>query len=203
MTPGKRVFDLVVAGLLAVILSPVLLILIALLWITEGRPVFYVAERMKTPTEGFGLIKLRTMSAAPANSGVTGGDKAGRVSRLQRLLRRTRADEIPQLWNVLRGDISLVGPRPPLRLYVEAFPELYGEVLKSRPGITGLASLQFHAHEERLLAACATPEETDAVYRRRCVPRKARLDLIYARQRTLCSDLVLIWRTALKPFRRS
>ena len=203
MTPGKRVFDLVVAGLLAVILSPVLLILIALLWLTEGRPVFYVAERMKTPTEGFGLIKLRTMSAAPANSGVTGGDKAGRVSRLQRLLRRTRADEIPQLWNVLRGDISLVGPRPPLRLYVEAFPELYAEVLQSRPGITGLASLVFHGHEERLLAACETPEETDAVYRRRCVPRKARLDLIYAQNRTLCSDLLLIWRTAKKPFTRS
>ena len=203
MTPGKRALDLIVAGLLAVLLAPVLLVLIGLLWLTEGRPIFYVAERMKSPSEGFGLIKLRTMSNAPRNSGVTGGDKAGRVSRLQRLLRRSRADEIPQLWNVLRGDISLVGPRPPLRLYVEAFPELYGEVLKSRPGITGLASLQFHAHEERLLAACATPEETDAVYRRRCVPRKARLDLIYARQRTLCSDLVLIWRTALKPFRRS
>ena len=203
MTPSKRALDLIVAGLLALLLAPVLLALVALLLLREGRPVFYVAERMKTPTEGFGLIKLRTMSEAPRNAGVTGGDKAGRVSRLQRLLRRTRADEIPQLWNVLKGDISLVGPRPPLRLYVEAFPELYARVLQSRPGITGLASLVFHAHEERLLAGCETAEETDAVYRRRCVPRKARLDLIYARNRTLCSDLVLIGRTALKPFTRS
>ena len=202
MTPARRAMDLIVAGLLSVVLAVPLLLLILVMLLVEGRPVFYVAERMRTPTDGFGLIKLRTMSAAPANGGVTGGDKAGRVSRLQRLLRRTRADELPQLWNVLRGDISLVGPRPPLRMYVEAFPALYARILRDRPGITGLASLVFHGHEERLLAACRTPEETDATYRRRCVPRKARLDLIYARRRTVCSDLVLIGRTAIKPFRR-
>jgi lipopolysaccharide/colanic/teichoic acid biosynthesis glycosyltransferase len=98
--------------------------------------------------------------------------------------------------------MSLVGPRPPLRRYVVDYPYIYGAVLQSRPGITGLASLVFHAHEERLLAACDTPEQTDAVYRRRCVPAKARLDLIYARHRSLCWDLVLIGRTAVKPFRR-
>jgi lipopolysaccharide/colanic/teichoic acid biosynthesis glycosyltransferase len=157
---------------------------------------------MRTPTEAFGLIKLRTMRPAPPGSreGVTGGDKAARMSRLQRFLRRTRADEIPQLWNVIRGDMSLVGPRPPLRLYVEAFPELYARVLKSRPGITGLASLRYHAVEERLLAACRTPEETDEVYRRRCVPRKAALDLIYQRERSLCWDILLVLQTAARPF---
>jgi lipopolysaccharide/colanic/teichoic acid biosynthesis glycosyltransferase len=203
MTAGKRAFDLTVALLLGVLLSPLLAVLVVVLLVVEGRPVFYVAERMKTPTEGFGLIKLRTMRPAPpgANAGVTGGDKSARMSRLHRILRRTRADEIPQLWNVIRGDMSLVGPRPPLRLYVEAYPEIYGPVLKSRPGITGLASLRFHATEERLLAACATPEETDAVYRRRCVPRKAALDLIYQRRRTLCWDVALVLETAARPFR--
>jgi lipopolysaccharide/colanic/teichoic acid biosynthesis glycosyltransferase len=203
MTPGKRLFDLAVALLLgALLILPLLLVMLVLL-LAEGRPVFYIAERMKTPTEGFGLIKLRTMRPAPpgANAGVTGGDKSARMSRLHRILRRTRADEIPQLWNVIRGDMSLVGPRPPLRIYVEGFPELYGQVLQSRPGITGLASLRFHATEERLLAACATPEETDAVYRRRCVPRKAALDLIYQKRRNLCWDLLLVLETAARPFR--
>jgi lipopolysaccharide/colanic/teichoic acid biosynthesis glycosyltransferase len=203
MTPGKRAFDLAVALLLGVLLLPLLVLLALLLLLTEGRPVFYIAERMTTPTRGFGLIKLRTMRPAPpgANAGVTGGDKSARMSRLHRILRRTRADEIPQLWNVIRGDMSLVGPRPPLRLYVEAFPDLYARVLRSRPGITGLASLRFHAAEERLLAACQTPEETDAVYRRRCVPRKAALDLIYQRRRSLCWDILLVLETAARPFR--
>ena len=203
MTPSKRAFDLALSLVLATLLWPVLLLLIALLLVTEGRPVFYIAERMKTPDQSFGLVKLRTMRPAPpgTDAGVTGGDKSARMSRVHRILRRTRADEIPQLWNVIRGEMSLVGPRPPLRLYVEAFPALYARVLQSRPGITGLASLRYHATEERLLAACRTPAETDAVYRRRCVPRKAALDLIYQRRRTLCWDLLLVLETAARPFR--
>src|SRR5690606_28666329 len=109
-----------------------------------------------------------------------------------------RLDEVPQLWNVLKGDMSFVGPRPPLRVYVERFPDLYAQVLRSRPGVTGLASLHFHRHEEWILARCATPEDTDAAYARRCVPRKARLDLIYQRRRNLCLDMALMWRTAAR-----
>ncbi len=202
MTLSKRLFDLTVALTLGLLLLVPLLLLMALMALTEGRPVFYVSERMRAPDMPFALVKLRTMRpAASGDSGVTGGDKSARMSRLHRILRRTRADEIPQLWNVIRGDMSLVGPRPPLRLYVEAFPDLYAQVLRNRPGITGLASLRFHAHEERLLAACGSAAETDAVYRRRCIPRKARLDLIYQRKRTLCLDVVLVAQTALKPFR--
>ena len=202
MTPAKRLFDLVIALGLGLILLPLIVVLALLIRLTEGAPVFYVAERMKTPTTGFGLIKFRTMPTGAGDGGVTGGNKMLRLSPLQRLLRRTRADELPQLWNVIRGDISLVGPRPPLRRYVEACPALYARVLQSRPGITGLASLVYADHEERLLAACETAEETDAVYRRRCIPAKARLDLIYQKRRSLCFDLVLIARTAARPFRR-
>lgn len=202
MTPGKRALDLVVAVLLAVLLWPVLLAIVLAMLAVEGRPVFYVSERMRAPGQPFRLVKLRTMrTGADRAGGVTGGDKAALMSRLHRILRASRADELPQLWNVIRGDISLVGPRPPLRTYVEAFPELYGRVLQSRPGITGLATLRFHAHEERLLAACRTPAETDAVYRRRCVPRKARIDLIYQRRRNLCLDLRLIAETVVRPLR--
>jgi lipopolysaccharide/colanic/teichoic acid biosynthesis glycosyltransferase len=203
MTARKRVMDLTLSILLVLLLVPVLLVLLLILLMIEGRPLFYVSERMTRVDRDFGLIKLRTMPVgADRIGGVTGGDKQVRMSRMHRLLRRTRADEIPQLWNVIVGDMSLVGPRPPLRVYVRDYPEIYGSVLQSRPGVTGLASLRFHAHEERLLAACRTPEETDAVYRRRCIPRKARLDLIYARRAGVCWDLALIAQTAAKPFRR-
>jgi lipopolysaccharide/colanic/teichoic acid biosynthesis glycosyltransferase len=133
---------------------------------------------------------------------VTGGDKSDRIPPVYRLLRKSRFDEIPQLWNVLRGDMSFVGPRPPLRVYVAAFPALYAQVLQNRPGITGLASLRFHAHEERLLAETADAAETDHVYRTRCVPRKATLDLIYQRHQSFCFDLALIWETITRVFRR-
>lgn len=203
MTPAKRILDVTLSALLLLILWPAMLgVALLLLW-QEGRPVLYVSERMRTPAHAFRLHKFRTMRlGADRVGGVTGGDKAAEQSRLQRLLRRTRADELPQLWDVLRGELSLVGPRPPLRRYVEAFPAIYAEVLRSRPGITGLATLRFHAQEERILAACRTPEATEAAYRRVCVPRKARIDLIYQRRRTLCLDLLLIGETALKPFRR-
>lgn len=204
MTPGKRLLDIVLALGLAAVLALPFAVLVIVLLLSEGRPVFYVAERMKAPGQPFALWKLRTMRlAGPTESGVSGGDKSSRISPTGRFLRRARLDEIPQLWNVLRGDMSFVGPRPPLRLYVERFPELYAQVLRSRPGVTGLASLHFHAHEERLLARCASAAETDAVYSRRCVPRKARLDLIYQQRRSLCLDLFLIWQTASRVvFRR-
>jgi lipopolysaccharide/colanic/teichoic acid biosynthesis glycosyltransferase len=195
MTPGKRLLDILLALFAMAVLAIPFALLVLWLAVKEGRPIFYVSERMKTPTEGFALWKLRTMKTVAVQQGVSGGDKAARITPTGRLLRKTRADEIPQLWNILKGDMSFVGPRPPLRQYVERFPALYAEVLKSRPGVTGLASLTFHRHEEALLAACRTPEETDAVYARRCVPRKAELDLIYQRHRTICFDLVLMART--------
>lgn len=196
MTLSKRLFDLALALLLIAVLALPFAVLLLVLLVVEGRPLFYVAERMRAPGQPFRLWKLRTMRVVAADSGVSGGDKTNRVTRIGRLLRRARLDEIPQLWNVLKGDMSFVGPRPPLRQYVERFPDIYAQVLRSRPGITGLATLEYHAHEERLLAPCRSIEETDAVYCRACIPRKARLDLIYQRHQSLCFDLVLLGRTA-------
>lgn len=198
MTLTKRLMDILLALLLGLLLSPLIVAVALLILIRDGRPVFYVAERMKAPGQPFALWKFRTMRSAAQDSGVSGGDKAGRITSMGRFLRRTRLDEVPQLWNILRGDISFVGPRPPLRRYVEAFPALYAEVLQSRPGVTGLATLVFHRTEERLLARCTTPEETEAVYIRRCVPAKARLDLIYAQNRNLCFDLKLMVATVFR-----
>ncbi|GHC50446.1 sugar transferase [Neogemmobacter tilapiae] len=195
MTFGKRLMDIVIALILGAILLLPFLILVGVLLVLDGRPVFYVAERMRAPGRPFRLWKLRTMKVAASDSGVSGGDKSARITRTGRFLRKTRLDEIPQLWNVLKGDMSFVGPRPPLRQYVERFPELYGQVLQSRPGITGLATLVYHGHEERLLKPCKDAVETDAVYARRCVPRKAHLDLIYQRNRNVCYDFLLLGRT--------
>lgn len=195
VTPAKRLFDLALALVLVAVLAVPFAALLVVLLATEGRPLFYRAERMRAPGRPFRLWKLRTMRPAASDGGVSGGDKAARVTRAGRVLRASRLDEVPQLWNVLRGDMSFVGPRPPLREYVERFPDLYARVLQSRPGITGLATLVYHRAEERLLAPCRDAAETDAVYARRCVPRKARLDLIYQRNRTLCLDAVLLGRT--------
>lgn len=198
MTPAKRRFDLVVAGSLGLLLWPLALCIALLVLLIDGRPVFHVSERMKTPDTGFDLWKFRTMQPVSGDLGVSGGDKTGRITRLGCFLRKTRLDEIPQIYNVLRGDISLVGPRPPLRRYVEAFPAIYREVLKQRPGITGLATLVFHRTEERLLASCTTAAQTEEVYTRRCIPRKARLDLIYAEKKGICLDIRLLFATVFR-----
>ncbi|MGC1498347.1 MAG: sugar transferase [Sulfitobacter sp.] len=202
MTWRKRIFDLFFASLLVIILGPVLLWLVVYLLIKEGRPLFHVAERMKGPDQPFNLWKLRTMTVVSDDQGVSGGNKSSRITDTGAWLRRKRLDEFPQLWNILRGDLSFVGPRPPLREYVERFPEVYNKVLKSRPGVTGLATIRFHKHEERLLSRCETPQETDDIYCRICVPRKAHLDMIYQRNQTTCYDFDLVFQTIGNLFRR-
>ncbi len=195
-TPGaKRALDLALAVPAAVLALPILAVLLPLMWAAQGRPLLYGSERMRAPGVPFRLLKLRTMRPTASDSGVSGGDKAARITPMGRWLRRWRLDEIPQIVNVLRGDMSVVGPRPPLRQYTEGFPDLYARVLTMPPGVTGLATLVYHAHEERLLARCASSEETHAVYARACVPRKARLDLIYRERWSPCLDLWVIART--------
>lgn len=198
MTLVKRLFDIGAAIGLGVVLLPVMLVVSLIILLKDGRPVLYLSERMRGIDDAFELIKFRTMRHSDVNTGVSGGDKMSRITATGRFLRRTRLDEIPQLWNVLRGDISFVGPRPPLRQYVEQCPEIYAEVLKSRPGITGLASVHYHRHEERLLSRTQTVEETDATYRGICVPRKAKIDLIYQRHQNICFDVAIMWRTVFK-----
>lgn len=202
MTWRKRIFDLFFALLLVAILGPIILWLIFKLRKEQGGPIFYPAERMKGPDQPFTLYKFRTMTTTADDQGVSGAHKEGRITPLGAKLRAKRLDEFPQLWNILKGDLSFVGPRPPLREYVERYPEIYREVLKSRPGVTGLATIVFHKHEDRLLARCHTPEETDDVYTRICVPRKAKLDLIYQQNQSTCYDFDLVFKTIGNLFRR-
>ncbi|MBS8225360.1 sugar transferase [Vannielia litorea] len=200
MTAGKRAFDIALALLLLVPGLPLMLGLWCLIAARDGLPALYTSERMKAPGRPFRLYKFRTMQkgSREAEVGVSGGDKAARITPLGHKLRRLRLDELPQLFNVLKGDMSFVGPRPPMRQYVEQFPELYGEVLKSRPGITGLATIMHHSHEESMIKHCRTAEETEAIYVRRCIPRKAALDRLYNRRQSLCLDLYILYLTAGK-----
>ncbi|MCC6002581.1 MAG: sugar transferase [Pararhodobacter sp.] len=201
MTPTKRLFDLFCAAVLSFFVFPAMALVALAILLIDGRPVIYASERMTTPTRAFRFYKFRTMRDDPGDRGVTGGDKGNRITPLGRFLRRTRLDELPQLINLWRGDISVVGPRPPLRDYVERFPAVYERVLQSRPGITGLATVHFNRHERMLLARSRSQAETDAIYCRACIPRKARLDLIYQAHRSLCFDLEIILKTFVPALR--
>jgi len=195
MTPAKRAMDVFLAALLIAVLALPIAAISLWLLLREGRPIFYASERMKAPDTPFTLWKFRTMTTDGNDTGVSGGYKSARITPTGRFLRAKRLDEFPQLWNILKGDMSFVGPRPPLRRYVELCPDIYAKVLRNRPGVTGLATLTFHATEERLLAGCRNAAETERVYLNRCVPAKARLDLRWARRRNVCYDAGLIWQT--------
>lgn len=201
MTASKRLFDLFTACVLSVFVLPAVLLIALAILAVEGGPVFHAGERMKTPRQGFRFYKFRTMRPDPNDSGVSGADKSDRITPLGAFLRRTRLDELPQLFNLFRGDISVVGPRPPLRQYVERFPDVYERVLRSRPGITGLATIYFNHHERWLLARSRTSDETDAIYCRACIPRKARLDLIYQAHQGFCFDLMIVLKTFVPSLR--
>ena len=196
----KRLFDIALAMILLVPLSIVMAVVALVLLLVQGRPIFYAAPRMRSPTETFLHLKFRTMLHQKEDSGVTGAHKNWRITPLGHVLRRTRIDEMPQLFNILRGDMSFVGPRPTIREYVERFPAVYSQVLKNRPGVTGLATLIYHQHEGEILARCRSAEETERAYARRCLPTKLKIDLIYQKNRTMGLDLWIMWQTLLVVF---
>ena len=197
MTLAKRLMDISLSFLLGLMLVlPFLVIAIAVL-VLDGRPVFHRAERMRSPTCAFTLWKFRTMRPCPGPDDPATCQTARRITPLGRVLRQSRLDEIPQLWNILRGDMSLVGPRPPLRSYVERFPVLYAQILQNRPGLTGLATLVYHRHEDQLLSRSGSHERARQIYFDRCIPQKAKIDAIWAQNRTLLFDLRILIDTIL------
>lgn len=191
----KRFFDIGFSLLLLIPLSVVMLVVAIVLLIMQGRPVLFVQWRMCAPTRAFPLIKFRTMITADTEFGVTGVEQHWRITRVGHVLRRTRLDELPQLLNILRGHMSFVGPRPPTPELVRECPEVFAQVLRNRPGVTGLATLTYHRHEYNILHKSDTSETTRCIYLRRCLPTKARIDLIYQQNRTLWLDLWIIWST--------
>jgi lipopolysaccharide/colanic/teichoic acid biosynthesis glycosyltransferase len=149
----KRVFDLCFAAAGLVLLSPVLLLLAALVKLSDGGPVFFRQQRVGQGGQPFWIVKFRTMvvNAEKAGPQVT-RDADPRITRIGRLMRKLKLDELPQLWNVLVGDMSFVGPRPEVPRYVERYTPAQRRVLELKPGITDPASLEFREEEEMLAA---------------------------------------------------
>jgi len=184
--------DLTLAGLGVVVLSPLLAAVAASVALDSPGPVFFRQVRVGRGFRPFRIIKFRTMVEDAARRGgplSIGADP--RVTRVGRWLRRLKLDELPQLFNVLAGDMSLVGPRPEVPEYVERYRADYADILTVRPGMTDLASLKYR-DESALLAAAADP---GAEYVRVILPDKIRLAREYVRRSSVLFDLSLILRT--------
>ncbi|MBN1565640.1 MAG: sugar transferase [Anaerolineae bacterium] len=189
----KRAFDVIFSAVGLVILAPLFLILALLVRITSPGPAFYHAQRVGKDGQAFTLIKFRTMvsGAAQQGPGITVANDR-RVTPIGRWLRQTKLDELPQLINVLRGEMSFVGPRPEDPRYVALYTPAQRAVLNVRPGITSQASLQYR-HEEHLLKT----QDWEDVYVHQIMPAKLAIDLEYVQQATLWGDLKLIITTIL------
>jgi lipopolysaccharide/colanic/teichoic acid biosynthesis glycosyltransferase len=188
----KRVFDTCAAACGLALALPVFLIVAATIKIDSPGPVFFRQRRIGKNFRPFHIFKFRTMviDAPQLGSAITsGGDP--RITRVGKLLRRTKIDEVPQLLNVLKGDMSIVGPRPEVEQYVRMFRDDYVDILSVRPGITDLASLAY-ADEEKVLAQAPDP---DKEYRQRILPQKIELSRESIRRSSPLFDLTLILKT--------
>ena len=195
----KRLVDVIAASAGLLLLSPLLLVLAAWVRFSSGAPVLFRQQRVGRGMRDFTLVKFRTMTVAPGTErGSFDAGRATRVTRVGRFLRKTKLDELPQLWNVLVGDMSLVGPRPEIRRWVAVYPERWARVLAVRPGLTDPASILYR-NEEELLAAASDPQR---VYREKILPHKLAIYEAYVRDQYLAGDLVILWQTLLAVLRR-
>lgn len=189
----RRAFDFSCALTGLVLLGPLLVVIAAAVKLWDGGPVLYSHPRVGRNFSTFCLLKFRTMVVdADRRGGPLTAAHDPRVTRLGRWLRRTKLDELPQLVNVLAGDMQLVGARPESERYVRRFAAEYAELLEERPGITDPASLAYR-DEEALLGA----GDVEARYVTEILPRKLALSLEHARHRTFSRDFEILWHTAL------
>lgn len=191
----KRLVDIMGASIGLVLFSPLFLILAVLIKLDSSGPVLFRQERIGRKFIPFFIYKFRTMAAGRANEGlcITSRNDS-RITRAGRWLRATKLDELPQLLNVLIGDMSLVGPRPEVRQYVELFRSEYEQLLSIRPGMTDLASLKYREEGDFLAQA----EDPESEYVTRILPDKIELGNMYLRRASLLFDLSLILKTLLR-----
>lgn len=188
----KRLLDILSSLLVLILLLPVWLI-IAMAVVLESRGgVFYHQYRVGKDNRDFKMYKFRTMQTGSDQKGLlTVGDRDNRITRVGYFLRKYKLDEFPQLINVLKGDMSVVGPRPEVRKYVDLYTPEQMRVLSVRPGLTDIASIQY-VHEDEILAASDNPEQT---YIQEVMPAKLALNLQYIDTQSLWGDIKLIWKT--------
>ncbi len=188
-------FARAISALAIVAASPVLVAAACAIWFEDGRPILFRQKRVGEFGRPFLLVKLRTMRQGGSGRSITaGGDK--RVTRVGRFLRKYKLDELPQLVNVVAGDMNLVGPRPEVPQYVDLSDPLWQKVLSVKPGVTDIATLAFR-HEEEILAGSADPE---LCYRTSVLPRKLAISACALSSRSIRADLRLLAYTVLCSF---
>ncbi len=195
----KRAFDIVSCTLAVLVLFPFGLIIALCIACGSKGGVFYQQTRVGKDNKDFKLLKFRTMRPNADQQGLlitVGADS--RITRIGGFLRKYKIDELPQLLNIIKGDMSVVGPRPEVRRYVEMYDERQRRVLTVRPGLTDYASLQYISESE-LLAESADPEKT---YIEEIMPAKLELNLQYIEKQSLKEDLKLIFQTLFSIFRK-
>jgi lipopolysaccharide/colanic/teichoic acid biosynthesis glycosyltransferase len=197
--PGKRLLDLVIAAVGLVVLSPVLLATGVMIRLTSHGPALHRARRIGRDGVPFELLKFRSMAvdAATSGPGITARGDA-RITAVGRVIRSTKLDELPQMVNVLRGDMSIVGPRPEDPRYVERYTDAQREILRWRPGLTSPASLTYRDEESVLAGA----ENLDAAYEL-VMADKIAIDLAYFRTQSLLGDLAMLAKTARAVVRKN
>jgi lipopolysaccharide/colanic/teichoic acid biosynthesis glycosyltransferase len=196
----KRTFDILVAAIGLVLFAPLFLLIAILIKLDSKGPSFFRQERIGRNFRAFEIYKFRTMvqKASQLGTPITYGNDS-RITPAGRLLRKAKLDELPQLINVLKGDMSFVGPRPEVPQYVELFRRDYMEILTVRPGITDLASLKYQ-DEAALLGKAENPEEE---YVSRVLPDKIRLAKDYLKHSSLFFDVAVIVKTLFQIVRTS
>jgi lipopolysaccharide/colanic/teichoic acid biosynthesis glycosyltransferase len=194
----KRIFDVVVAAVGLLVLSPLFALVALAIKLTSRGPVFFRQERVGRDFQPFRIYKFRTMVVdAPKLGGQITAGRDPRITSIGHLLRKSKLDELPQLLNVLSGEMSLVGPRPEVPKYVEMFRPQFAEVLSVRPGITDLASVKYRDENEILGEA----EDPEAAYVNQVLPDKLALATEYVRRASFWLDVQLIFATFWKVLR--
>ena len=190
----KRSFDILVSALALILLAPFFLILAVVIKLTSRGPVFYKGKRVGRGGDIFLMHKFRSMVVNADQMGTDltpQGDP--RVTKVGRFLRRTKIDELPQIIDVLKGSMSLVGPRPESPLYTRYYDDRQKRVLSVRPGIVGPAQIKYR-HEELILK---DREDPDTYYVQELMPRKLEIDLDYSENRSLLLDIVILFKALL------
>jgi lipopolysaccharide/colanic/teichoic acid biosynthesis glycosyltransferase len=191
-----RVVDLLILGVLLPVLAISAVLVASLVYLDSNGGVMYRTRRVGLGGRPFWMLKFRTMRAGAAGASLTpAGDE--RITPIGRFLRASRLDELPQLWNVLRGEMRLVGPRPELEEFVTMYAREYQEILSVPPGIAGHTQLQFAQVESALLEG----KDAESYYARELMPRKVALDLDYVRTRNALGDLRILAATLLLPLK--
>lgn len=185
----KRLFDIVFSLTLIILLLPVFVVIAIMVRLDSKGPIFYLQTRVGKKNRDFKLFKFRTMYVDSDKKGLlTVGHRDSRITKVGYNLRKYKIDELPQLFNVLIGDMSVVGPRPEVRKYVDMYDERQQKVITVRPGITDLASIQF-VNENELLKNAENPE---MLYIDEIMPTKLELNLKYIENRHFFKDLKII-----------